>query len=48
LVRENQGNLEVKRVLISTVQDPKHIKARADNIYKYYDNSNLIQKAQSR
>jgi hypothetical protein len=48
LVKENQGNLEVKRVLTNTVQDPNHTEVKVDNIYKYYDNSDTIQEAQSR
>jgi hypothetical protein len=47
LVKENQGNLEVKKVLTNTVQDPNHTEVKVDNIYKH-DNSNTIQKAQSR
>ena len=48
MVRENQGSLEVKKVITKIVQDQKHIADREDhNIYKH-DNSNTIQKAQSR
>jgi hypothetical protein len=48
LVRENQHSLAVKKVITNTVKDQKHIADREDhNIYKH-DNSNTIQKAQSR
>jgi hypothetical protein len=48
LVKENQGSLAVKKVITKAVQDQKHIADREDhNIYKH-DNSNTIQKAQSR
>ena len=48
MVKENQGSLVVKKVITKAVQDQKHIADREDhNIYKH-DNSNTIQKAQSR
>ena len=48
MVRENQHSLAVKKAITNTVKDQKHIADREDhNIYKH-DNSNTIQKAQSR